>query len=1080
MRNRLLTISFREILKSYKRFISLAIMSFLGVAVFVGMRNSSNVMIASLDTYYDKTNLYDIRVMSTMGITTNDLEEFNKIGINSYGIHYKDVISNENNGNPVIRIIGINNNINRPLLDEGRLPEKENEIAVEKNYLRTEKKKIGDYVSIESEDTLKTNKFKIVGVVTSSLYILAPSASVNRGTTTIGNGNVSFYTYVVDKVFDVDYYTEMGIIIPNEYITSSKEYVDLIDSKLDTIEKLKSYRIKARYDEIYKEVEDEIKKNEEKGLSELNDAEEKLKEFKRELDNGYSKLMSSKKEIDSGKKALSETLNTLNSSKNELDENVKKLNDAKTELANNEKLINNELSSFNLTIEDITNIQKLLNGEHLEKENFKKIFNAPVYKEDIAELLDYIYDNNLLNVLVDFISSDTDEAKYNFINIIPLDMNNYQMVVAIMMNYSNFTSNLEEVFTAVKGIEQAKLELSRNEQILNEGMEKLNTGFDEYYKYEQKLKSGEREYNKGYNEYKKNLNLYNSSLEEYLKGKREFEQEISKARLELNKIEMPKWYIYSRSDDSEYAGYMNIGDSVINLSKTFPTIFFTVAVFMSIMCMSRMALEDRVEIGTLKSLGFSNKHIIIKYLLYSSLATIIGGILGALFGFLFLTWFVYNIYGIMYVLPYFTYYYDYYPSLIGILVSTTCITLTSILTVMKIVKEKPSDLLRPVAPTAGKKILLEYIPIWKYINFSNKVTIRNIFRYKKRVVMTIIGITGCTILLLTGYGIKDSITSIARRQFGEVFIFDDIIYTDGGNSLNIIKENKHIKDHFDVSMGTVKVKTTNANLFVVEDEINYNIVNLNDYDTHERLYLDNNKVVITDKLSKIYKLKTGDIIKFIDNNNKSYEIEINGIAENYVGSYIYMNKNTYNKLIGEYEPNVSYILLDDVKYEEEVVESLMKNDEILSVLSKESTIVNVDNMLKSLDKIVLILIILSGALSFVVLYNLSYINISERKREIATLKVLGFYYREVDNYIIKENFIITIIGIIIGLFMAKPFVNYIVDSIEIDLVKFIHFINIGSYIYTFVFMILFTIIVTIIIHFTLKKIDMIESLKTID
>jgi putative ABC transport system permease protein len=257
------------------------------------------------------------------------------------------------------------------------------------------------------------------------------------------------------------------------------------------------------------------------------------------------------------------------------------------------------------------------------------------------------------------------------------------------------------------------------------------------------------------------------------------------------------------------------------------------------------------------------------------------------------------------------------------------------------------------------------------------------------------------------------------------------------------------------------------------------IVVLKDYQTDEDLFLEDNKVIINNKIVDKYNYRIGDKIEFKDNNIK-YSLEISGIANNYVGSYLYINKNTYEKMFEEFKPNVSYIVIDNIDNEESVVNELMKNEHVLSISKKESMLKSIDVMLGPLDYIVLILLVLSGMLSFVVLYNLSYINISERKREIATLKVLGFTYGEVDNYIIKENFIITIVGILVGIILGKPFVDYIVDAIELDLVSFIHKINITSYLYTFLFMILFTVIVTVIIHFTLKKIDMIESLKTVE
>jgi putative ABC transport system permease protein len=350
--------------------------------------------------------------------------------------------------------------------------------------------------------------------------------------------------------------------------------------------------------------------------------------------------------------------------------------------------------------------------------------------------------------------------------------------------------------------------------------------------------------------------------------------------------------------------------------------------------------------------------------------------------------------------------------------------------------------------------------------------------------MTVIGIVGCTILMITGYGIKDSITGIADKQFNEVLAYDDLVYVDE-NETDLNKEepftNEHIKVKMKSRLDPVNVGNTSVVLHSIDDVKNMNeVVKGKSIKTGKEITLESNKVVISDKLANMHKIKIGDKIKFEMVNNKTYEFEVSDIFANYVASHIFMDKDTYDKHIGTYKQNVTYLKLDNIENEDSVLKEVLDKDAVISFQRISTTMNSVNNMLTSLDKVVIILIILSGALSFVVLYNLSYINISERRREIATLKVLGFYNGEVDNYIIKENFIITLIGIFIGLILSKPFVDFIVDSIEIDLVKFIHNINLISYIYSFSFLILFTIIVSIIIHFALKKIDMIESLKSVE
>lgn len=1093
--------------------------------MFVGIRNTPGTMLKSLDTYYKETKHYDVKIISTLGLTEKDVKSLNQLGVESYGTHSKDVLTNFKNGTQVTKLIGLNNNIDKVLLNKGTLPKEENEIAVESNLLKAEGLKLGDFIEIEDDQSLKFKRYKIVGVVTSPLYLFIGGNSITRGNTNIGNGKVEYYSYVKDSVFDMDYYTEIYISIPNNYVTSSKEYIDLVNEKIKQIEAIKIEREQARYDEIIEKYNIEINSKEEEGKRQLGNAEQQLSQAKNELDNGYAKLLSSKNQLDDSKYQLDQTLITLNNTKRELEEKEILLENAKKELETAENEINELLAKYGLTIEDIQTIKEILNDQMVSKERLKHIFSNSEHKEQIEELIDKFYETDFFVNLINYIETKTEDTKQKLIDSIPTDIENYEEIVKeieefskdtvreaiystilnsayniddiknkipenichyediinLLDKYADTVLKIKELFDTVEKVTQGKAEIIRNEQLIKDGKIQLEQGYQTYYQYRSQYDEGYNKYLVGYKDYQNGLNIYNSSLEEYLKNKLDFENEIEKARDKLKEIDVPEWYIYDRSDDSEYSSFINNTDSIKNLSRAFPTVFFLVAIFMCIMSMSRMALEDRGEIGTLKSLGFSNKHIYSKYFIYSFIATLIGSLLGGLFGFYFLTWFIFQMYQILCKVPIFVYQHNLGPFIIGTCIAIICITGTAILSVRKIVSEKPSSLMRPLAPHKGKKMPIEYLPLWDKVSFSNKITIRNIVRYRKRVIMTVLGITGCTVLLLTGYGIKDAIVSIPDKQFGEVFIFNDIAYLDHKEKdVTKIIDSKYIKSYEETYLQTVNIEGTTTDLYALRENFNSNVINITDYKTHEKLQLEDHKVIITEKLSTSFHLKIGDKVSFVDANNKSYEVEISGIATNYVGAYLYMDINYYEELFGEYIPNIVYFNLKDLKKEDSIIKELIENEHVLSIVSKKSALQNIDVMLKSLDNVVYVLIVLSGMLSFVVLYNLSYINISERKREIATLKVLGFTPKEVDNYIIKENFIITLAGIIIGLLIAKPFVDYIVNTIEIDLVRFIHIINSSSYLSTFLFMILFTLIVTIIIHFKLKKIDMIESLKTVE
>ena len=1130
MKDKILLLSFREIKKSFKRFLSLLIMSFLGVAVFVGLANAKDALLLTLDKYYDDNNMYDIKVISTLGLTNEDVNELKELDLveEAYGVYSKDVYYISEDKTYVVKVIGINDNINKVVLKEGRLPEKKDEILVEEYLAILKKKKIGDYITINDPDeNIKNKEFKIVGTIKSPLYLLAGSPAMLRGATTIGTGQVNFYTYAKEEAFDMEYFTEIYLKIKGstELVTGKEEYDKLIEYGLGEVNAIKKYREKARYDEIYNRVMNEILEEERKGQEKINQESKKLQYYKDELDNGLNKLKQNKQKIENGKKELNNSLIELNKAKKQLDNGYSKIDKAKKELAKAKKEIQDSLDKYNLTIDDVITIYNFLNGKEVTRESFKNLVKEDTpCKESIYKVIDYLYDNNCFEKINKFFSEGLEKTKKEIINLIPEDFENYDEVVKFINDISidsirnciyknildtdkveelkkyipktcckydeiinfldNYSSNVKKIkllFNTIFKLKNAEKEIKNNEKELYKRNKEYNDAYKKYLAYKRQLSDGEKELNNGYKKYYANLNNYNLGVIKFNAQKIEFERKIEEAKEDINSLEMPTWYVSTRSDNNDYSSYLGISGSIDNLAKAFPTIFYIVAIFMSIMSMSRMALEDRQEIGSLKALGFSNFHIMKKYLIYSSLATLIGSILGGLFGFYYLTYFIWKMYGILYVTTDLQYYYNFVPLIVGVLVAFICITITTIITIRSIIKENTSSLLRPKAPLNGQKIILEKIPLWNKINFSNKITIRNIIRYKKRVIMTIIGIIGCTVLLITGYGIRDSIVNIPIKQYDEVTVCDDLVYyIDGFNTDNEVFKSDKITGMVKGELVQSYVGPSNVNLIAFEepDKID-SIIKLKSSVSDDLVKLEDNKVYISYKLADINNYKIGDIVT-VTINNEQYSLVIDDIFDNYIGNYLVMSKKTYEKKIKSYKGNIIYLKFTDKEAEAEIISELTKDDYLFGLVNSEYTKYTVDNMLKSLDNVVLLLIVFSGMLSFVVLYNLSYINISERKREIASLKVLGFYNYEVDNYIIKENIIITLVGILLGLAIGKPFVDFIVSSLELDLLKFIHEIDFSSYVKTFLFMTGFTVIVSIIIHFTLKRINMTESLKSVE
>ena len=999
-KNRLLTNSLRTIKKNFPRFLSLVIMSLLGVLVFVGLTATSPDMIATIDKHYDKYNTYDINVISSMGLTDKDIISLQEIkNINEIeGVYSEDVLIKKDDVEYVLKISSLPKKINTLELTSGHLPKKENEIVVEENFLTNLNYKLNDKITISNEN-FNNQELTIVGTIESSLYFNNVSISQSRGSTTIGTGTVNYYSYVLPSNLNLDYYTNIYLTIKDakEKITSKNDYLSLIEEATNNINKIKDTEENRRYQDIYNEAENEINKNEA-------EANEKLADGKKELDDAKKKLNSAKKELDNAKKTLSKS--------------KKQLKEAKKEIENGQKELQNNLDKYN--IKDITTSLNTLNTNI---NNLEKLLN----------------------------SLDSSSIEYQ---------TNKKTLDTLKQQQTMLTT------------------LKETEKTLNDAEKTYNNNYSKYQK-------ANRDYQSGLKEYNSNLAKYNDSLEEYEDNKKEVEEEIAKARLELEDIKQPTWYIYNREDDQTYSSYIDQTKSISNLSALFPLVFYAVAILVSLISMNRMVEDDRSEIGTFKSLGFTNREIRNKYILFSLSATIIGGLIGIAIGLTFIPYIIFSIYSLLFTLPNFQFTLNLPSTLAGICIAIVCICGSSIITSNRILKDKPATLMRPKAPKNGQKILIEKIkPLWRHLKFSNKITIRNLFRYKKRVLVTIIGISGCTALMLCGFGIKDCIVDITNMQYGKTFTYDATIYTNNLKLYEVsdIINNDKIKSYTLAEIITGNVGESNVSMLITDNAKDLsNIINLNDED-NKKITLKDNEVIITDKLATNHDLKIGDKINILDSDKKEYSFKISGIVKNYLGHYIYMNKQTFENIDYIYQPNVIYLKTQELnkKEKDELSNELLEHDSVINVIHTNTLVDSANDMLESLNKVIVILVLLSALLSFVVLYNLSNINISERNREIATLKVLGFYDKEVDHYITKETIILTIIGIAIGLGLGVILTNLTIGTVEMENYRFLRRINPLSFVYAALISSFFTIVVNFVTHFTLKKIDMIESLKSVE
>ena len=575
-----------------------------------------------------------------------------------------------------------------------------------------------------------------------------------------------------------------------------------------------------------------------------------------------------------------------------------------------------------------------------------------------------------------------------------------------------------------------------------------------------------------------NESRFSNEYEDVVKAaKKEIRQDLKE-----EKLEGQTWYVLDINSNTGFYQYNQDTERIDNVAKVFPLVFFIVAVLICLTTMTRMVEEERSQIGTLKSLGYKDSAIMFKYILYASLATIIGGMIGVLIGYRLLPDLCFEMYKNMYRIGDIRL--SYYASLTfqGMIIALLCTLGATIYTCRKTLKESPANLLRPVAPAAGKRVLLERIPIiWNHLSFSHKVTIRNVFRYKKRFLMTIIGIAGCTGLILAGFGLKDCIVKTVPHQYEDIFTYQASISLNEQateDTIEQIKENKKVTDTLRVQEESITIDNKDTNqsvtLMIPAEDLD-GFIKLQDRRAKTKYNLDDG-IIITEKLANLLEVEESDTLEFTGTD--SYKEKISHITENYLFHYIYLPKESYK----EDTYNTVLIKTEEMTENEEktFATELKEIAGVSSITFTSSTRHIFDDTMDSFAYVSLILIISAGALAFVVLYNLSSVNISERRRELATIKVLGFYDKEVYQYINRENTILTIIGILLGLGIGNILTMYIIKTCEIDMLMFDPTIAVASYIYAILITAAFAILVNIILYFSLKKIDMIESLKSVE
>ena len=1215
MKNAMQKDFWREIGHTRSRFFSIMILVALSVAFLSGLKATAPDMKHTGDDYLDSLHLADIQVLSTLGLTDEDIAALraqDKIE-DTEGEYVIDAFASSDSLDAVVKVLSLTDRgISDVLLREGRMPERADECVVEENMLSLMSISVGDTITLtpgdDLSDALAQDTYTVVGTVRSPVYL-----AVERGTSTLGSGTVKAYLYLPREAFTLDYYTAAYVRVSGaaEMTAFYSDYDDYIDAVIDELEPFGDARAQLRHDELVDEATEklddaqkELDDAKAEADKELGDARKELADARRKLDDGW-------KEYDDGKQELADSRVKLDDAKAELEDGeqeyadgVKKydqavrdyekgqkdyadgvkdyekgaqqLADGESELeAGKEKLDEGQkqLDALGNTVagalQNDPNYAGVTGGTIIDElgrgdENTAAATDAALDKmraqleggiaqaqqglakidagieqcdEGLAKIdaaleqLGASPDNEEARAALEQQRADTAVQRSALVQQrgeVSAQLSELQSQLAALSTVSSgsiaankqqldqgradYESGKQQLSAGYRDLRDGKKELDKAKKELDEAPQKiadakqeladarkeLDDGWKEYYDGEEKYADGEKELADAYIELTDGEKDYREGLREYEDGKAEAdekiadaEEKIADARRKVADIESCEWYLFSRSYNPGYTGYGQDAERMANLASVFPVIFFLVAALVCLTTMTRMVEEQRVQIGSLKAMGYSGLAISRKYLLYGLLPSLTGGVFGLVIGYILFPKMIFTAYQIMYQMPNIELRAYGGISAYSLLAAVACTTLATLWACLATLRETPASLMRPRTPKAGKRVFLEYIkPLWRKMSFTHKVTARNLFRYQKRFWMTVIGIGGCTALIIAGFGMRSSLLFTMSRQYDDLFHYSAQVTL----SSNVLPEERQAVEDFlagdsrvvnDVpctaSSATVITSSysTTAYVEVMEAGEIGKVIDLLDCKTGEPITMEDTGVYIDQKLSELLKVSVGDTF-FLDGDARG-DVTVAGIYEHYTGHFIYMTPSYYEQTLhADSEPN-AYLMnftSDDTDTCNAIFEKLLSMNGVVTTSRMRDTQDTYMHSMERVDFVVVIIILAAAALAMVVLFNLSNINITERQRELATIKLLGFYDKEVSAYVYRENIVLTVFGILMGCFMGHWLHIYLVRSTEIDLMMFGRQTAPSAYVYAAILTMLFSVLVNVLAHFKMKKIDMVESLKS--
>lgn len=1106
----------REVTHTLSRFFAIFSIVALGVGFLAGLLATTPAMRASVDRYYDEARLFDIRIASTLGLTENDVEAVrNTAGVSGVmPVYSADALIRIPQGDDLVtRIHSLPLSLlegdspdyqNRVELLEGRMPENAGECVLDVSSLPDHGVQLGDTLSLSPDnadlsDSLAVSSFTVVGKVKSAYYF-----SIEKETSTVGNGTVALIFYTGDESFSFDVYTGLYVLVDGAEAENTflDEYDDVTGPVMDTLEALGQNRSDLRLSEVrgdaQKELDDAKATYEEekaKAESELNDAKTKLDDARQQIADG-------EKEIEQNRQTLTDGETQLADGKRDYEQGLADYRQGLKTWQDGLKELQEQRDQYRATVEEkerqiadgkreLAAARTALSESKRELDSARALLDAAKAQIEQALAQGLITQAQADAQLAQLAPQEEEYRKglQEYEAGVSLTDEKERELLAGEQALADGKREAEAGFAAAEAelndakaaldsaeaeLAAAKNEIEANEAKLADGRQKLAEGEADIADAKAQLADGEAEYEKGRREADEKLNDAKVQLDD--------------AQRQIDELASAEWYVLDRSSNAGYVSFDGNAEKVAAIAKVFPIFFFLVAALVALTTMTRMVEEERTQIGTLKALGYSRGAIMAKYMIYAGVATVCGCAFGLLVGFMVFPAVIWGAYGILYNLPPLVGAFHLPYAVMSSAAAVLCTMVATWYACTSTLHENPARLMLPKAPKAGKRVFLERIPfIWKHLTFTHKVTARNLIRYKKRFFMTVIGIAGCTALLLTGFGMRDSIGDIVTKQFGEIAQYNLMVGLKNDRNDDAIRSvlETEATDSLYVQQTSVDVtgsgNTLAANLFVPEDaESLPDFIVLRERRSGKTVPFSENGVVLTEKFAGKIGAKAGDTIRIQDGDGRTAQVKVDGITENYVYNYVYMAPSLYRASFGT-DPSYNLItakVTDDSKENRNAVSTeLLKADGVASVSFTTDASKSFDDILKNIDYIVIVLIVSAGLLAFVVLYNLTNINITERQKEIATIKVLGFFDREVNAYIFRETGILSVIGTAAGLILGIFLHAFVVRTAEVDIVMFGRTISPMSYVLSALLTLVFSALVDVVMARKLRKIDMVESMK---